>query len=111
MFYKKDINETFAILNTSGIGLNEKKAKEVLTKNGKNELPKVKEKSILMTILSQFKNPIELILVITVILSFVASEIIDAIALIIIIAVDVIIGTIEEVRAKKMPKVYLIWLK
>ena len=101
MFYKKDINETFAILNTSEIGLNEKKAKEILAKNGKNELPKVKEKSILMTILSQFKNPIELILVITVILSFVASEIIDAIALIIIIAVDVIIGTIEEVRAKK----------
>ena len=59
MFYKKDINETFAILNTSEIGLNEKKAKEVLAKNGKNELPKVKEKSILMTILSQFKNPIE----------------------------------------------------
>ena len=42
-----------------------------------------------------------IILIITVILSFIIGETIDAITLSIIILVDVIIGTIEEYRARK----------
>ena len=99
--HSKDISEVFTIFETGKSGLSEKKAKELLIKNGKNELPKAKEDSIFKIILSQFENPIELILVITVLLSFVIGETIDAIALIFIISVDVFIGTIEEFRAKK----------
>ena len=101
MFYNKEINEIFDTFETGMSGLPEKKAKDRLEKNGKNELPATKKESVFMTILSQFKNPIELILVVTVILSFISGEVVDAIALIFIIVVDVIIGTVEEVRAKK----------
>lgn len=101
MFYKKEINEIYDILKTGKSGLKEARAKELLAKNGKNELPKAKKKSILLVLLSQFENPIEIILVVTVVLSFVANEVVDALALIFIIAVDVIIGTIEETRATK----------
>ncbi len=111
MFYNKDINEVYEILGTGKSGLTEKKAKEIVTKNGKNELPSTKKESIFMTILSQFKNPIEIILVVTVILSFIAEEKVDAIALIFIITVDVIIGTIEEVRAKKSAESLLSMIK
>ena len=111
MFYNKDINELFELLETGKSGLSEKSAKEVLLKTGKNELPESKKESILMTILSQFKNPIEIILVITVILSFAVSEVLDAIALIFIISVDVIIGTVEEVRAKKNAESLLSMIK
>ena len=80
-------------------------------KNGKNELPAVKKESIFTTIISQFKNPIEIILVTTVFLSFLAGEVVDAIALIFIITVDVIIGTVEEVRAKKTAESLLSMIK
>ena len=101
MYHSKDISEIYDSLNTGSSGLSEKKAKELLIKNGLNELPKAKKTSLLKTILSQFENPIELILVVTVVLSFIVGEVVDAIALIFIIAVDVIIGTVEEMRAKK----------
>ena len=93
MYYSKDVNEIFNTFETGKSGLSEKKAKELLIKNGKNELPKAKEDSIFKIILSQFENPIELILVVTVFLSFIIGETIDAIALIFIISVDVFIGT------------------
>lgn len=111
MFYNKDITEIFDTLETGKSGLSEKKVKELLLKNGKNELPAAKKESILMTILSQFENPIEIILVVTVVLSFIAGEVIDAIALIFIITVDIIIGTAEEVRAKKNAESLLSMIK
>ncbi len=111
MFYNKDTNEIYEILETGKSGLTEKKAKELLTKNGKNELPAGKRESVLKILLSQFKNPIEIILVVTVILSFIVGETVDAIALIFIIIVDVIIGTVEEVRAKKSAESLLSMIK
>lgn len=101
MFYNKDIEEIFTLLDTSLNGLTDSKASRLLEKHGKNELPSKKNESVFLILLSQFKNPIEIILVISAILSFTASEIVDAIALIVIILVDVIIGTVEETRAKK----------
>ena len=101
MFWSKEIIEVFNNLDTGKSGLSDKKAKELLAEHGLNELPKAKKDSVFKVLLSQFENPIELILVVTVILSFLAHEVIDAIALIFIIAVDVTIGTVEEVRAKR----------
>ena len=82
-------------------GLSSKEVQERLLKYGKNELPSAKKDSLLKLFFSQFENPIEIILVVTVILSFIAGEVIDAVALIFIILVDVIMGTVEEWRARK----------
>lgn len=82
-------------------GLSSKEAQARLLKYGKNELPSAKKDSLLKLFFSQFENPIEIILVVTVILSFIAGEVIDAVALIFIILADVIMGTVEEWRARK----------
>lgn len=100
-YYNKDIKEVLKEFNTSETGLSSEQAKELLIKNGKNELPKAKQDSIIKLFFDQFKNPIELILVVTVILSFIAGETIDAIALIFIIMVDVLMGTYQEWKARK----------
>ena len=100
-YYNKSIEEVLSSFNTSENGLSEEKAKELLIKNGKNELPKAKQDSIVKLFFDQFKNPIELILVVTVILSFIAGETIDAIALIFIIMIDVLMGTYQEWKARK----------
>ena len=100
-YYSKSIEEVMKTFNTSENGLSDDIAKELLIKNGKNELPKAKQDSIVKIFFDQFKNPIELILVVTVILSFIAGETIDAIALIFIIMIDVLMGTYQEWKARK----------
>lgn len=100
-YYNQDINEVFKEFNTNESGLKAKKAQELLEKNGRNELPKAKQDSIIKLFIDQFKNPIELILVVTVILSFIAGEVVDAVAIIFIILVDVLMGTYQEWKARK----------
>lgn len=100
-YYNEESDKVIKELDSSLLGLDDEEAKERIKKYGKNELPKKKQESILKIFLSQFHNPIELILVVTVILSFIAGETIDACALIFIIAVDVIMGTYEEWKALK----------
>lgn len=100
-FYDKEKDEVLKYFNTDEKGLTIAEAKDYLEKNGKNELPKKKQDSIFKLFISQFENPIEIILVVTVILSFVAHEVIDAIALIFIILIDVLMGTYQEWKARK----------
>ncbi len=100
-YYNKEIEEVLKSVNSDEDGLTEARAEELLATNGRNELPKPKQDSIVKLFFDQFKNPIELILVVTVILSFVANEVVDAIALIFIIMIDVLMGTYQEWKARK----------
>ena len=100
-FYSNSTDEVLKELESNKKGLTKEKVKEHQAKYGKNELPTAKQDSIFKIFISQFYNPIELILVVTVILSFVAHEVVDAIALIFIILVDVLMGTFEEWKARK----------
>jgi magnesium-transporting ATPase (P-type) len=65
-YYTKEIDEILKEFNSDEDGLSEQTAKELLVKNGRNELPKPKQDSVIKLFFDQFKNPIELILVITV---------------------------------------------
>ena len=100
-YYSKSKEEVIKNLKSSINGLTETEAKNRLKMYGPNELPKQKKDSILKIFLSEFKDPMKIILIITVIMSFIIGEILDAFTLIIIILVDVIIGTVEEWKAKK----------
>ena len=93
--------ETLKKLETTEKGLDEQEVKKRQAEYGLNELPHKKQDSILKLFISQFQNPIELILVFTVIVSLLLKEYVDAIALIIIIAIDVIMGTYQEWKARK----------
>ena len=100
-YYDLDKDKVLKELNSREKGLTKQEVKASLEKNGKNELPKKKQESVIKLFFSQFADPMELILCLTVVLSFVTGEIIDAIALIVIILVDVLLGTYEEWKAKK----------
>lgn len=100
-FYSLEKEEVLEQLKSSPEGLTESEVKKRQEEHGLNELPKKKQESVLKIFLSQFHNPIEMILVFTVILSFLVGEAVDAIALIIIIAIDVLMGTYQEWKARK----------
>ena len=98
--YKSSINEVLEYYKTNyEIGLNKSKAKEKLSLYGLNVLPKQKKNSLIKLFLCEFLNPIVIILIISCIFSFVIGEIIDGVAILFIILLDAILGTIQEWKA------------
>ena len=99
MFYNKKIEEIENELNTNEKGLNINTVTINKEKYGVNILPKKKKNSIFKIFINELKDPILLLLLIAVIISFLAGEVIDSIAIIMIVLVDVIIGTYQENKA------------
>lgn len=88
-------------LKTSKEGLSREEVERRLVKYGKNELPRKKTTSIFKILWEEITDPIVLLLVVTVVFSFIIGEIIDGCAIIFIIFIDLILGTIQEWNAEK----------
>jgi len=95
------IDEIYKCLNSNTEGLSSKEAEKRLKKYGKNELPKKKQDGFLKIMFRQLLDPIVILLVIATILSFIIGELIDALAIIFIILVDLLMGTFQEWKAGK----------
>ena len=100
-YYDLEKEKVLKELKSRKTGLTNDEVQTALDKYGKNELPRQKRESAIKIFFSQFKDPMELILCLTVVLSVITGEIVDAIALVVIILVDVFIGTYEEWKARK----------
>ena len=83
------------------LGLTKDNAQELLATNGKNELAGKKRKSIFLIFWSQLTNWLIAILIIASIITFFLGEYIDAIIILIVITINAILGTIQELKAEK----------
>ena len=99
MFYNEEINDLEKKLNTSHEGLSNSEVLKRLQKYGKNELPKKKKDSVIKIFFSEFKDPIIILLIFAIIASLVVGEVIDALAILFIIIVDIIMETYQESKA------------
>ena len=99
--WSKTIQEVLENTNSSMVGLSEKQAKQRLMLNGKNEIPKGKKKTIVGIFMQQFKSPIILILIVAAIFSVIINSFADAIFILIVIAINAIIGTTQEWNSEK----------
>lgn len=98
-WYSQSKSQIFSILDTTPQGLTSKECQKRITKYGKNVLPKKKKESIFKIFLKELMNPIELLLLVAVVASFIAGEPVEAIAIIFIVIVDLIMGTYQENKA------------
>ena len=101
MYHSEKVDNILKEFNSSLEGLSREEANKRLKEYGYNELPRKKRKGILKILFEELFNPIEVILIITLLLSFIVHEYIDCIALLIIILVDVLMGTYQEWKALK----------
>ncbi len=102
LWYKEDKDEVLSFFETNEeMGLINEEAVKRLKEHGKNIFPKAKTKTIFRIFLEQLINPIIYILIITVILSFIIGEIIDALFILMVILSDALLGTYQEWRANK----------
>ncbi|MBQ3021051.1 MAG: HAD-IC family P-type ATPase [Bacilli bacterium] len=99
MFYNKDIEEIKKDLYITGEGLSSNEAKERLEKFGKNTLPHKKKDSVIKIFFSEFKDPIIILLLVAIFASLIAGEVIDAIAIMLIVLIDILMGTYQENKA------------
>lgn len=102
MYYNKEISEIKKNLNINDSGLTQKEVLNRQKRYGKNILPKKKKDSILKIFFSEFKDPMVLLLLVAIIISFVSKEIADALAILFIVLVDAIMGTYQENKANKV---------
>ena len=101
MFYNKMVEEVLDELNSNLKGLSSQEVNKRLEKYGKNVLPNQRKISILEIFLLEFTSPLEFILIITVIISFIIGEVVDAFVISFIVLIDVIMGTVQEYKALK----------
>ncbi len=99
VYYNKKIEEISKELQTSDKGLTKKEVIERQQKYGKNILPKKESDSIFKMFFNEFKDPMVILLLFATIASFLAGEIVDAIAILFIILVDAIMGVYQENKA------------
>ena len=98
---KKTEKEIMEILKTNRNGLKQEEVNERIKKYGLNELPKAKKDNIFKIFFSEFNDPIIWLLIVSIIFSFIVGEVVDACAIIFIILIDAIVGTIQEWKASK----------
>ena len=99
MFYNKKIEDIEKELETSNKGLSKEEVLNRQQKYGKNTLPKKEQDSILKIFFNEFKDPMVILLLVAILASIIAGEVIDAIAILFIVLIDAIMGTYQENKA------------
>ena len=88
MFYNKDIKEIEKELNINSSGLSDSEVVKRVEKYGKNILPRKKKDSVIKIFFNELKDPIILLLIVAIIVSVLAGEVIDALAIIFIVLIE-----------------------
>lgn len=94
------LSDEFKIRSGYG-GLSQNEAEERLLKYGFNELTHIKKVSAIAMFLDQFKDFMVMVLLAATCISFFLGEMVDAIAIVIIIIMNAILGFIQEYRTEK----------
>lgn len=99
MDYNKKIEDILKELDSNVNGLEDKEANNRLMKYGRNVLPSKKRDSIFKLFVKELLSPLEIVLIVTVVISVFIGEVVDGIVITFIILVDVIMGTYQENKA------------
>ncbi|MCX6724437.1 MAG: HAD-IC family P-type ATPase [Candidatus Staskawiczbacteria bacterium] len=94
------VKEVLELLKTSESGLTKKQANFALTKFGPNEV-KVKNTNALSIFIRQFKSPFCYLLLAAAVISFFIGQLVDSLAVLAFIIINVVVGFFQEYRAEK----------
>ena len=98
-YYAMGEDELFTKFRSSLSGLSLREVTKRINKYGYNELPTNKRRSILEIFIGGLIDSIVLLLIVAVIASFLVGEYLDGFAIMFIVLVDLILGTIQEKKA------------
>ena len=99
--YNLDIDQVLQHFKSSKQGLNSQQAKQRLLEHGANTIPEKGRRSLLLILLGQFTDFMILVLIIAAIISGVVGELQDTLAILFIVLLNAIIGTVQAFRAER----------
>ena len=86
----------------AAIGLGAGEARRRLVEHGRNELPRATEAALLARIAEQLREPMAVLLVVAALISgAILGEVVDAVAIVLIVLVNAVIALVQEGRAKQ----------
>lgn len=101
LFHHLPADEALAKLGSSKNGLTSEEAASRLAEHGPNKIPESAKRSWLLLLLKQFKSLMIGILAIAAIISWITDHKVDTYVILVIIAINAIIGFLQEFRAEK----------
>ena len=103
-WYQKEIEETIHSLESSLEGISEAEAKVRIQKYGPNKLAEDVRTSRLKILLNQFRSPLIYILVVAGVVTLVLGEYVDTGVILAVVALNAVIGYIQEFKAEESMK-------
>ncbi|MBI5327748.1 MAG: cation-translocating P-type ATPase [Deltaproteobacteria bacterium] len=100
-WHQKNTDEVIESLGSSLEGLSLSEAQKRIAEYGPNELIEKKKKSHLAMFLEQFKDFMIIVLMIAAIISGFIGDVIDTIAIMVIVVLNAVIGFVQEYRTEK----------
>ena len=100
-WFQMTVEKVIETLNSDITGLKSVDANNRLEKYGKNEIPKASKDNVFVIFLRELKDPIVLLLIVIIIFCFMIGEVIDAVAIVFIVLIDLLMGTFQEAKALK----------
>jgi Mg2+-importing ATPase len=100
-FWSMSNSDVLEQLDSSEKGLNPDQVQERLSRFGVNEIGKKKVRTGLLIFLSQFKNPLVLILLAATIISTLVGKVTDGIIILVIVTINGALGFFQEYRSEK----------
>lgn len=98
-YYSMSVDEIFKKFRTGETGLTSHEVSKRQERDGLNTLPKKKPDSIIKIFFSELLDPIVLLLIVAIVASLSVGEVVDALAILFIIMVDLTMGTYQEKKA------------
>jgi Ca2+-transporting ATPase len=103
-YYLKRTDEAIEHQRSSLNGLSSDEAARRLLTYGPNELLEIKKRTLFMMFLDQFKDFMIMVLIAAAVVSGLMGEVVDTVAIAVIIILNAVIGFIQEYRAEKAIK-------
>ncbi|MFH0813858.1 MAG: cation-translocating P-type ATPase [Pseudomonadota bacterium] len=100
-WHQREVNEATESLGSSLQGLSSEEIQRRLGQYGPNELREKKKKTLVVMFLDQFKDFMIMVLIAAAIISGFIGEMSDTIAIVVIVALNAVIGFMQEYRAEK----------
>jgi len=101
VWYKIESAEVLQHLESSATGLSKADAQTRLSEHGPNAIPEKRRRSLLFILLGQFSDFMIVVLLMAALISGFIGEPQDTIAILVIVLLNAIIGTVQEFRAER----------
>ncbi|MCP4187329.1 MAG: cation-translocating P-type ATPase [Gammaproteobacteria bacterium] len=100
-WHSMESDDVLRHLESSTIGLSTEQGRQRLADSGPNEIPEKRRRSVIAMLLGQFTDFMIVVLVAAALISGFIGEPQDTIAILVIVLLNAIIGTVQEYRAEK----------